>query len=194
MIDFLHGELVEKTPESVVVQVGGLGMRVRIPTSTYDALPREGKTARVLTYLHVREDELSLYGFATTIERDLFRMLLGVSQVGPAVALNVLSSCPPESFKRYIMDEDAKAIAALVKGIGPKTARRLIVELQSRMKDLAVQAAEGASDNQVVRDTVEALVTLGESRASAEKAVREALKRVGPDVDQQTLMSEAVSG
>jgi Holliday junction DNA helicase RuvA len=148
----------------------------------------------VLTYLHVREDDLTLYGFARPIERELFCMLLGVSQVGPAVAMNVLSSCPPESFKRYIMDEDSKAIAALVKGIGPKTARRLIVELQSRMKDLAVQAAEGEPENQVVRDTVDALVQLGTSRAAAEKSVRAALKRLGPDVDHQTLLSAAVNG
>lgn len=192
MIDFLHGELARKSPGAVTVCVGGVGFAVRIPASTYDALPPEGREVHLHTHLHVREDELALFGFATEIERELFTMLLGVSQVGPVVALNVLSACPPDQFKSYVLDDDAQAIAALVKGIGPKTARRLIVELQSRMKDLAVAPARTAG-SQLTRDTVQALMALGESRAAAERAVHAALEKLGPDADQQSLMQEALS-
>ncbi|MCK4375097.1 MAG: Holliday junction branch migration protein RuvA, partial [Candidatus Brocadiae bacterium] len=82
MIDFLHGLLVSKTPAAVTIRMAGVGFRVLIPLSTYEALPKEGAEARLLAHLHVRENELTLYGFATELEREFFRMLLGVSHVG----------------------------------------------------------------------------------------------------------------
>ncbi|MCK4284205.1 MAG: Holliday junction branch migration protein RuvA [Candidatus Brocadiae bacterium] len=192
MIDFLQGKLVSKSPGSVTVQVGGIGLRVRVPLSTYEALPGVGRQAVLLTHLHVREDELSLYGFATELERDLFKMLLGVSKIGPVVAMGVLSSCLPAQFKRYILDEDVDALRTMVKGIGTKTARRLIVELQGAMKHLAVEPL-AAPAGQAARDAVQALVALGESRVAAERSVQAALEKLGPDADRQKLMEEALS-
>ena len=142
MYEFLQGELVSKSPAAAVLCAGGIGYHLRIPLSTYESLPREGQSVRLLTHLHVREDELTLYGFATEVERDLFRMLLGVSQIGPMVALRVLSSCTPAQFKRYILHEDVEALSSMIKGVGAKTARRLIIELQGPVRDLAVAAEE----------------------------------------------------
>ncbi len=192
MIDFLQGALVRKSPAAVTVQVAGVGFFVQIPLSTYEALPPEGAEVRLLTHLLVREDDLSLYGFATELERELFRMLLGVSRVGPVVALKVLGSCPADRFKRYILDEDAAALQAMAKGIGAKTARRLIAELQGPVKRLAVTPAE-AEGGQAAADAVQALVALGEPRAAAERAVKAAVERLGRDADRQRLVEEALS-
>ncbi len=192
MIEFLQGVLVSKSPTAVVVQAGGMAFMVQIPTSTYEALPREGAEARVLTHLQVREDQVSLYGFAAEEERALFRMLQGVSRVGPAVALRVLSSCSVPQFRRYIMDEDADALRSMVKGIGTKTARRLILELQGRMQDMVVSEA-GPPEGQAARDAVRALVALGESRTAAEQAVKAASDKLGPDAETEALLAAALS-
>jgi Holliday junction DNA helicase RuvA len=193
MIDFLHGRLVDKSPAAVTLQIAGVGFRISVPFSTYEALPPEGSEAHLHTHLHVREDELSLFGFASEPERVLFRMLLGVSRIGPMVALRVLSGCRPEDFKRYVLEGDADALQSLVKGIGAKTARRLIVELQGPIEDLAV-AAEALAGGGTARDAVQALVALGESRAAAERAVRAALDKLGGDADLQQIVEEALSG
>ena len=190
MIDRLHGRLVAKSPTAASIDVGGVGLAVRLPLSTYEALPPEGGSVTLLTHLLVREDELCLFGFATDVERELFRMLLPVSRIGPAVALRVLSSCTPAQFKRYVLDGNANALKATVKGIGAKTAARLIVELRERIEQLPV-AAEDAG-GQAARDAVQALVALGEPLAVAERAVRAAMARLGPDADRQELVEEAL--
>jgi Holliday junction DNA helicase RuvA len=192
MLDFLHGELVRKLPAEATVRVAGIGFLVRIPLSTYDVLPREGGEVTLLTHLHVREDELSLYGFATELERDLFRMLLPVNKISTVVALRVLSSCSPAQFKRYILDEDVDALKSMVKGVGPKTARRMILELQAPVKELAVAEAEREVDR-LAADAIRALLTLGETRAAAEKSVQAAIQRLGPDATIQQLVEAAVS-
>ena len=140
----------------------------------------------------MREDELCLYGFATELERDLFRMLRGVSRVGPMVAMRVLSSCSAAQFKRYILDEDVDALKTMVKGIGAKTARRLVAELQEPVKELAVAPSEPVA-SQAARDAIQALIALGESRAAAERAVKAALEKLGPDVDRQRLVEQALA-
>ncbi|MGD2174009.1 MAG: Holliday junction branch migration protein RuvA [Candidatus Brocadiaceae bacterium] len=192
MIDFLQGELAAKSPDAVTLRVSGVGFRIGIPLSTYEALPSEGSQARLLTYLHVREDQLSLYGFSEPTERELFMMLLAVSQVGPAVALRVLSSCTVAQFKRFILDEDVDSLKTLVKGIGEKTAKRLIVELQGPVRELAVEPSAPVT-TQVARDAIQALIALGESPAEAERAVLAALEQLGPDVDRQRLVQESLS-
>jgi Holliday junction DNA helicase RuvA len=191
MIEFLQGALLSKAPAAAVIRIAGVGFHVRIPLSTYEALPAEGAEACLLIHLHVREDELTLYGFATRLERELFRMLLRVSRVGPTMALRVLSSCPAAEFKRHVLAGDADALRTVVKGIGAKTANRLIVELQGLVKDLAVEPA-GAAASQAVRDAVQALVSLGEPRAAAERAVRAAAGRLGPDADCRLLVADAL--
>ncbi len=192
MIDLLQGELVFKSPGAATVRTAGVGFRLHVSLATYESLPRIGAEVRLLTYLHVRKDELSLYGFATEVERQLFRMLLGVSQIGPMVALRILSGCSPAQLKRYILDEDIDALKSMVKGIGAKTARRLVAELHGPVQELAVAPWEGPA-GQVARDAIAALVALGEARAAAEKAVNAAVKKLGTEADSQSLVEEALS-
>ena len=192
MIEFLDGELVAKSPEAATVQVSGVGFLVQIPLSTYDALPREGKRVRLLTYLHLREDGLSLYGFATELERRLFRLLINVNGISATIALRVLGSCSVAEFKRLIMDKEADALSHMIKGVGPKIAGRMVLELSKSVQELEVVPAESTA-SQVARDAVQALVALGESRADAERAVRDAVAKLGPEADHQQLLQEALS-
>ncbi|MFW6189217.1 MAG: Holliday junction branch migration protein RuvA [Planctomycetota bacterium] len=192
MIEFVAGELVAKGPSAATVRVGGVGFRIHIPASTYDALPREGNPARLLTHLHVREDQLSLYGFASELERRLFLMLIQVSGISTTIALRALGSCSPAELKRMIMDEEADALRHMIKGVGKKTAERMVLELRDPVEELEVEAAPSAAD-QTARDAVEALVTLGEPRAEAERAVRDALEDLGPDAEQQQLVQAALA-
>jgi Holliday junction DNA helicase RuvA len=192
MIEFLDGELVAKSPEAATVQVSGVGFRVQVPLSTYDALPREGKRVRLLTHLQLREDGLGLFGFSTELERRLFRILISVSGVSTTIALRVLGRCSVAEFKRLIQDKEADVLSHMIKGVGPKIAGRMVLELQKPVQELEVEAAVSAA-SAAARDAVQALVTLGESRADAERAVRDALARLGPDADHQQLLQEALS-
>jgi len=192
MIEFIEGVLFAKTPAAATIRVGGVGYQIRIPVSTYDALPQPGRETRLLTHLQVREDEIALYGFASEPERELFRMLLGVNQVGPRLALNILSSCPVATFKQYVTSRDAESLAALIKGVGKKTAGRLIVELLPEIEELGV-AAVSPLQTQAAMDAVKALISLGEKRSVAQQVVRAALEKLGPDADQQAIMRAALA-
>jgi Holliday junction DNA helicase RuvA len=176
MIGALRGILEEKGIDEVLLDVGGVGYRVLIPLSTYEALSREGDEARLLTYLHVRDDELTLYGFATETERQLFGTLVGVSGVGPRLALHVLSRLSPERFAAAIRGQDLATLTG-ISGVGKKTAERLILELKDRVADIAeVDVGEAAVPLTTSgEDAVKALVALGIRRSAAERAVQRSL-------------------
>lgn len=176
MIASLRGRLVVKAIDDVVLEVGGVGYRVLIPLSTYEVLPAEDGEATLLTYLHVREDELTLYGFATARERRLFATLLGVGGVGPRLALHVLSRLTPERFVAAIRRQDL-AVLTGISGVGRKTAERLVLELKDKLADLAeLEAAdEPVALTTSGEDAVKALVALGIRRGAAERAVQQTL-------------------
>jgi Holliday junction DNA helicase RuvA len=174
----LRGELVALTPTSAVLEAGGLGFDVRIPVSTYETLKGQKETV-LLTYLHVREDELRLFGFATEGERELFRLLLSVAGVGPSIALGCLSTFAPSEVASAISGGDLKTLQR-IKGVGRKLAERLTVELRDLLESF--QAVPGAGGGvrprggdglqgvlrvPEVTDTIAALVTLGFDRKSA---------------------------
>lgn len=180
MITFLHGELVHSLPHQATVDVAGVGYLVLIPLSTYDALPAVGGKVRLLTHHHMTEREQALYGFATDAERNLFQLLIQhVSGVGPKVALAVLSGLPVEAFKQAVVDQDVKQLSR-IKGIGAKTAERLVFELRDKVgvaeawqvQQQAAGQIGGAST--VETDALLALLALGYKQADAVKAVREA--------------------
>ncbi len=180
MIAHLQGRLVEATPGHVVLDVGGVGYGVAVPLSTYDRLPKVDETCRLLTHLHHRDEQMVLYGFATEAERELFRMLIGVSNVGPRLALAALSGLSVEDFREAIATGDVKLIKS-IQGVGTRTAERIIVELKERVGTLpAIEAyartAAAAKEPDVVRDAVSALVTLGYGHAAAHTAVRRVLE------------------
>ena len=187
MISRLRGKPVGRSADGLVLDVGGVGYLV---AATPSALRRaEGAAETVVeTYLHVREDALQLYGFADASERELFVHLLGVSGIGPKVALAVVSSAPPSDLRRAIALGDAARFQA-IPGIGKKTAERIVLELKERLgtEDVVVlpNASAPAPAHVVARD---ALVELGFSLVEAEQA----LARVDPDLPPEERVREAL--
>lgn len=178
MITYVSGTLAHKSPTDAVIDVQGLGYELLIPTSSYERLPAVGKPAKLLAHHHVREDAAVLFGFATEAERTLFRTMIGVSGVGPKLALAALSAMPPDTLRDHILEGDASVLTR-IPGVGKKTAERLIVELKDRLADLdgfeGGPAASGG-DAPMRADARAALEALGFSRAEAEKRIRKALR------------------
>ncbi len=184
MITFIRGKLVEAQPTFCVVDVGGIGLEVFIPISTFEKLPDLNERVELLIHFQVREDALSLYGFATHEQRELFRSLIGISKIGPKVALSILSGIPIREFKTAVSSGDSKRIA-MVPGVGKKTAERLILELKEKISPLEGAVADIAvNDHQkmLVTDSVLALVSLGYQHTKAQQAVRRVLEKEDIDV------------
>ncbi len=179
MIDSIRGKLTLKEPTLMVLDVGGIGFKLTIPVSTFDRLPVLGVEVEVLTYLHVREDILHLYGFFTHDERDMFRLLIGISKIGPKLAVGILSGATPDEFKRRIIAGDVGAMTTLP-GIGQKTAKRIIVELKDKFvktdDDVVFDVDEKVSAE--FDEAVAALVSLGFTRREAFRKIND-LKRSG---------------
>lgn len=193
MIGSLRGRIVQKEIDEILLEVGGVGYRVSIPLSTYESLPARDEEATLVTHLHVREDELTLYGFATARERRLFVTLIGVSGIGPRLALHVLSRLAPERFAGAIARGDLATLTG-ISGVGKKTAERMIVELKDKMGELAEtdDPGEVAALTTSGEDAVKALVALGIRRPAAERAVRDALSD-GDDPPAPELTRRALS-
>jgi Holliday junction DNA helicase RuvA len=197
MLAHLEGKLVEARPGRVVLDVGGVGYDVAVPLSTYDRVPKLGQPCRLLTHLHHRDDQMVLYGFATEAERELFRMLIGVSNVGPRLALAVLSGLSVDAFKEAIATGNVALIKS-IHGVGARTAERIIVELKERVGALpaieAVARTAAATAPDAVRDAVSALVTLGYTQAAAHEAVRRVLETAEKEGGvREKLDSEAIT-
>lgn len=189
MITFLRGVLEDKQPTSIEVDVGGVGYEVFITLSTYDALPTEGSECVVYIHESIREDAYQLYGFATKVERAMFRMLLNVSGVGPKIAIGALSGMTVRDLKNCIVEGDSKRISK-IPGVGKKTAERIIVELKDKINPLeALGGSTDSSDNvednrefaHIVNDAVMALVSLGQSHDVAIKVVRNIITQYDKD-------------
>jgi len=182
MIASLKGILKSKTPTEVLIDVGGIGYAVSIPVSTSEKLDAVGTEVVLFTHLHVREDVLHLYGFASEEERSLFRLLISVTGIGPRIAQGILSGISTDEFQEHIIAGDTNALSS-IPNIGKKTAERLVVELRDRlMKSGIVPGSAGARSEEGSRlrgDALQALMSLGFVRASAEKALRQALNEPG---------------
>ncbi|MDX1419478.1 MAG: Holliday junction branch migration protein RuvA [Rubricoccaceae bacterium] len=180
MIAYVAGTLAEKHPTEAVVEAAGLGYRLLIPASSFDKLPEVGKPARLLTTLIVREDSQTLYGFATEPERTLFETMIGVSGVGPKLALAALSAMSPSELRDVVVAGDS-AMLTRIPGVGKKTAERLVVDLRDRLVKLDGLEPAGVlgGDGTVAQarsDARAALEGLGLSRAEAEKRLRKTLR------------------
>jgi holliday junction DNA helicase RuvA len=171
MISFLEGEVVEKAGTRVVIAVGGTGYDVAVPTSVAASLPAVGRTTRIHTRLVVREDSMTLYGFADTDERTLFDLLTGVTGVGPKVALSFLSALRPDEIRRAVAAGDA-ATLTVVPGVGKKVAQRVVLDLREKLGGDTVLVIDGP-----LADVREALLQLGLTPSEATDAMR------GIDVD-----------
>lgn len=194
MIGALRGRLAAKSIDEVTIEVGGIGWRVSIPLSTYESLPPEGEEATLVTHLHVRAEELTLYGFASGRERRLFETLIGVSGVGPRLALHVLSRLTPERFVSAIRRQDLATLTG-ISGVGKKTAERLVLELKDKVGEFAeIEAEEGETVRLTTNgeDAVKALIALGIQRRTAERAVQASLAD-DPDAAAADLTRRALS-
>jgi Holliday junction DNA helicase RuvA len=191
MYDFIEGQVVSRTPAQVVVAAGGVGYRLIIPLSTFDALS-DGGPARLLVHHYVREDDMRLYGFATEDERRLFTRLIAVSNVGPNTALAVLNGMRVDDFRRAAANEDLALIVA-IKGIGRKTAERIVLELKAEMgRELLERPAAGAPASTLTSDAVSAMLALGYRRSAAERAIRKAFDVVGRDATLEEVVKQAL--
>jgi len=196
MISFLRGTVVELLPMRLIIEAAGVGYDVHIPLSTYDKLPQPGNEAKILTHLVVREDAHILYGFATPEERDLFLLLVNnVSGVGPKLALAVLNGITPVIFRGVVVAGDIASLSK-IKGVGKKTAERIIVELRDKVGVSAAWEAASARqgltpDEQHVNDAVLALISLGYKQAEAHKTVR-TVRDARPGATLEELVKEAL--
>ena len=178
MYSYLKGELVEILDDTIVVEVNNVGYNVHIPASMIDNFTGTGQKIKIYTYLHVKEELMELYGFLTRDDLNVFKLLLGVSGIGPNGALAILTVMTPDDLRFAVLGEDAKAIAK-APGIGSKTAQRLILELKDKLKledvferkAASAEAGQGDALSGVKSEAVQALAALGYSSSEALKAV-----------------------
>lgn len=193
MITFLRGRLVEALPTQAIVEVNGVGYEILIPLSSFDKLPSPGSEVQILTHLTIREDAHLLYGFMTSAERDLFRLLINtVSGIGPKIALNVLSGMNPVALRGAVAKGDVKALSQ-ISGVGKKTAERIVVELKDKIGAAGAWEATSAErslspDDQKVNDAVLALMALGFKQPEAHEAIRAAQAVLGPQASVEDLV------
>jgi Holliday junction DNA helicase RuvA len=194
MIASLTGTLTIKLPTEININVQGVGYQVNIPLSTYEKLGEIGSTVTVLTYLHVREDALQLYGFSTDEERTFFRMLISVSGIGPKIAQAILSGISVSELRHHIITGNVSALTR-IPGIGRKTAERLVVELKEKVAKVEPEVAyiAGVGGIEIRSEALLALTSLGFNRAVAEKAIRSALAESnGKELSIEELIKKAL--
>jgi Holliday junction DNA helicase RuvA len=180
VIAFLRGRIIDKHPNRLIVDVQGVGYDVHVPLSTYYDVGDEGEDVMLRVHTHVREDALLLYGFLTVLEQQVFERLIGISGIGPKLAIAVLSGIDARELIGAVQRSDLARLTA-IPGIGKKTAERIVLELRDRLKQLAAPQAAGAASSaspadRVRDDLVSALVNLGYHRPQAENTVESALK------------------
>jgi Holliday junction DNA helicase RuvA len=169
MIGYLEGELMDKSPGLILIKVGGVGYQVAIPLSTFYALPDPPATVALQIHTRLQEDALSLYGFSTQEEKDVFLKLLSIPRIGARTALNILSGINPEEFVQALMQGDDKRLAG-IPGIGKKSAARIVLELKDKLPP--ARRPRPASPKDTLRqDALSALLNLGYPKNLAEKAL-----------------------
>jgi Holliday junction DNA helicase RuvA len=180
MIGLLRGRLLEKRPNQVILDVGGVGYLVAVPLSTFAAIGELHGEVTLLIHTHVREDALALYGFLSAREKHLFELLLGASGVGPTLALKILSGMNVEELVPAIRGGDVVRLTR-IPGVGRKTAERMVVELKDKLETVTVEAEKptAASTAGVAADVKSALINLGYDERTAESALTEAKRRGG---------------
>ena len=193
MITHLRGTLLSKSPTYAVVDVGGVGYGLAISLITFDQLPPAAEAVHLSTYLYVREDRMELFGFADEEEREIFELLIGVSGIGPHSALTVLSGMTLRDLQEAILQERVNELTA-IKGIGRKTAERLVLDLKDKVRLSAPAAGEAALEAKsgVSEEAAKALMTLGYAAPAARQAVRKAVEKHGTDLSVQQLIKLAL--
>ena len=196
MIETLSGIIQKKTPHFIVINVGGIGLRCACSITTLQNLPKEGEKCNISTYLHVREDVLDLYGFVLEEERQAFLLLIGISGIGPKLALTILSGMDTKRLKDKIVSGDVSALTS-IPGVGPKTAKRIIIELKDKFikmdSDSLGFEESNESESRFVRDAIQALVSLGYKQQIASRVLRQMEKDGKIDGDLATVIKRALA-
>lgn len=195
MIAYVEGKLTYKSPTCVHVDVNGLGYEVQISLNTYSHI-QESESCKLLTYLHIKEDAHTLYGFFDEAEKSMFLSLISVSGVGAATTRVILSGMKPHEIQSAIIDENVKLLES-IKGIGAKTAKRIILELKDKLVKSGAAAFSSPQtianlNNTLPADALNALLALGIARNAADKAIRKALKNMGEPGSLEGLIKEAL--
>jgi len=193
MITFINGKLVHKEATFAVIDVNGIGYHINISLTTYSAI-KDQENCKLHTYLHVKEDSHTLYGFSTKAERKIFLDLISISGVGPSTGLMVQSSLSAEELQNAIVSEDVKTIQS-VKGIGGKTAQRIILELKDKLAKEGVLPdanSSGILNNTIRQEALSALITLGFNKINAEKTIDKILKNSGNQITLEVLIKQAL--
>ncbi len=199
MIEYLKGTIAEKSENSMVLDVNGVGYGISVSGGTLSLLPGVGEEVKIYTYLSVREDGIGLYGFPSRDDLSMFKLLITVSGIGPKGALGILSALSPDDLRIAIITGDSKSIT-LAPGIGKKTAERIILDLKDKIDDKALigdisnqeSISTGVSRDGARDEAVAALVALGYSSADSIKAVREAAAALGEDAEADRLLKAAL--
>ncbi len=194
MITYLRGRLAEKDPTQITLDVGGVGYEVKISLNTYSQI-KDKEDLLIQTYLHIKEDAHTLFGFYERSEKKRFLDLLSINGVGPSTALMILSSLDAKELQAAIAQEDIATIQA-VKGIGAKTAQRIVLELKDKMKkegllDKTVEIAHPI-DNTLKTEALSALTTLGINKSAADKTINAILKEYGEEIKLEELIKQAL--
>lgn len=196
MITYLIGTLADKTPTEITLDVGGIGYSVSVSSQTSEQLPIIGESVKLLTYLHFREEILQLYGFQSEEERQVFRLLISISGVGPKMAQTILSGMGVSDLRESIISNNLRSLTA-ISGVGKKTAERIVLELRDKITKLDLKSgytatAVAQTGNQQARsDAYSALLSLGYSKPAAEKAMRAAIAQ-SPDAKTDELVRIAL--
>ena len=191
MITLLHGRLIEKNPTYVVIDCHGVGYEVNISLHTYEQIG-SAENIRLHTHLQIREDAHTLYGFYQPVERSIFRLLISISGIGANIARTMLSSMTPTEIQQAIVHEDLAAIKA-VKGIGLKTAQRVLIELKDKIQNVGgMEEIRSFKSNTIKEETLSALEVLGYSRKQAEKVIDNIIQGA-PESSVEELIKQALN-
>ncbi len=193
MFDFIYGNIAYKNPTTAIIETNGIGYKINIPLSTFEKISSKEK-AKLHTKLTIRDDEIKIYGFYSLEERDLFNLLLSVNGVGSNVALTILSSSSISQFERYVVSNDPKSLQR-IKGIGKKTAERIILELKESIKCILPESKSSTETKSmaIVSDAIMAMISLGYAKPEAEKAVNKASVNIDITEGVEVLIKEALS-
>jgi len=174
MISHLRGKLVQKSPTEIIIDVNGVGYQVHIPLSTFEKIDKLDGEVNILTYMHVREDAMILFGFATEAERDIFKMLISISGIGPKIAQGILSGIGTNDLREAIQLGNIDVLTS-ISGVGRKTAERIVLELRSKLGKIEFTEQTVTPSSQQLKtrsEAIIALMSLGFNRTSAEQAIR----------------------
>ena len=195
MITYLNGILTEIIPGRLTIDVNGIGYEVLVPLSTSDKMLEEGQKYQILTHLHIREQEQTLFGFATNEERDLFRLLINrVSGIGPKLGLAILSGMSVDDFKNAVIGGNITGLST-ISGLGKKTAERIILELKDKVGVTETRTAakeDSSGPKSIIHDAVLALISLGYKQAEALKAVNKIKDSSPADISSDELIRSAL--